>query len=150
MKNTCNYSDNWQPYLGDYDKFEYDIILKDGTIVENCYPNGGMFNSMSDLHNNQYFDEKEVVEIRFSQNPKLELNTKYSNAVRSSEQGKRIEEILRQNTFYLQNPYPTPQTKALKGTVVEVRTQPKIGRNQICPQCDSGLKFKRCCGVGKI
>jgi hypothetical protein len=42
--NTCNYSDEWQPYISDYDKYEYDVKLKDGTIVENCYPNAGKFN----------------------------------------------------------------------------------------------------------
>ncbi len=26
-----------------------------------------------------------------------------------------------------------------------VHTQPKIGRNELCP-CDSGRKFKKCCG----
>jgi hypothetical protein len=46
MENNSNYSDNWQPYINDYDKFEYDVKLNDGTIVENCYPNGGKFNSI--------------------------------------------------------------------------------------------------------
>lgn len=31
-------------------------------------------------------------------------------------------------------------------TRVDVRTEPKIGRNDICPKCDSGIKFKKCCG----
>ena len=30
----------------------------------------------------------------------------------------------------------------------EVRTEPKIGRNEPCP-CGSGKKYKRCCGAGK-
>jgi len=78
MVNTCNYSDNWQPYINDYDKFEYDIRLKDGTIVENCYPNGGKFNSISDLHNGQLFDESEVSEIRFSERPRFGINESVS------------------------------------------------------------------------
>lgn len=31
------------------------------------------------------------------------------------------------------------------GKTIEVRTEPKIGRNDICPKCDSGKKFKKCC-----
>lgn len=34
------------------------------------------------------------------------------------------------------------------GTPVEVRTTPKVGRNQICP-CGSGLKHKKCCAKKK-
>jgi preprotein translocase subunit SecA len=30
----------------------------------------------------------------------------------------------------------------------EVRTEPKIGRNEPCP-CGSGKKYKKCCGAGK-
>lgn len=78
MDNNCNYSDNWQPYIGDYDKFEYDIKLHDGTIVENCYPNGGLFNSISDEHNEQAFPEDLVVEIRFSNAPRFGINQKVS------------------------------------------------------------------------
>ena len=72
--NTCNYSDNWSPYIGDYDKFEYDIKLKDGTIVENCYPNADNFNSISDEHDGQDFPASEVVEIRFSEKPRFGIN----------------------------------------------------------------------------
>lgn len=79
MKNTMNYSDEWQPYRGDYDKFEYDVKLKDGTIVENCYPNGGEFNSISDEHNRQSFPESEVVEIRFSNTPRFGINENVSD-----------------------------------------------------------------------
>jgi preprotein translocase subunit SecA len=30
----------------------------------------------------------------------------------------------------------------------EVRSEPKIGRNEPCP-CGSGKKYKKCCGAGK-
>lgn len=30
-------------------------------------------------------------------------------------------------------------------TTVSVRTEPKIGRNEICPSCNSGKKYKKCC-----
>jgi uncharacterized protein YecA (UPF0149 family) len=33
------------------------------------------------------------------------------------------------------------------GKPAKMRTEPKIGRNQICPKCDSGLKYKKCCGL---
>ena len=32
-----------------------------------------------------------------------------------------------------------------RGTLVGVRTSAKIGRNELCP-CNSGKKYKRCCG----
>ena len=31
-----------------------------------------------------------------------------------------------------------------KGTPVDVRTEPKIQRNEPCP-CESGKKYKKCC-----
>ena len=74
MTNTCNYSHEWQPYINDYDKYEYDVRLNDGTIVENCYPNAGYFNSISDTHDGQKFSGKDVAEIRFSKNPKFGIN----------------------------------------------------------------------------
>lgn len=41
------------------------------------------------------------------------------------------------------DPYETKQKRY--GPSVEVRTEPKIGRNQLCP-CGSGVKYKKCCG----
>lgn len=32
----------------------------------------------------------------------------------------------------------------IKGKIVKVRTEPKIGRNEPCP-CASGKKYKKCC-----
>ena len=81
MKNTCNYSDHWQPYIKDYDKFEYDIMLSDERIVENCYPNAGEFNSLSSIYDGQRFHEDLVVGIRFSNNPKLWLNEGVSSII---------------------------------------------------------------------
>jgi hypothetical protein len=37
-----------------------------------------------------------------------------------------------------------PKTKRY-GTDIPVRTGPKINRNAICPKCESGLKYKKCC-----
>ncbi|MDQ5929995.1 MAG: hypothetical protein QG594_1778 [Bacteroidota bacterium] len=93
MENNCKYSDEWQPYIGDYDKFEYDIKLQDGTVVENCYPNGGKFNSISDEHERQSFDEKDVAEIRFSQRPRFMLNESVSSAQPDPEYLEKIEKL---------------------------------------------------------
>ncbi len=35
----------------------------------------------------------------------------------------------------------------LRGVHVGVRIEPKIGRNEVCPKCESGKKFKKCCGI---
>ena len=51
--------------------------------------------------------------------------------------------------FIYTNPYAFLQTenlKPIKGKRVEVRIEPKIQRNEVCPKCQSGFKFKRCCG----
>ena len=141
MKNTCNYSDDWQPYIGDYDKFEYDIKLSEGIIIENCYPNDGQFHSYHPEYDNQSFDENQVVEIRFSQNPVIGINDEVSNIVY-----KMSESMFNAVNIPIINDYIDylPQRKPLKGTLVEVRTEPKIGRNELC-KCGSGKKFKKCC-----
>lgn len=169
MKNNCNYSDYWQPYIGDYDKFEYDVKLKDGTIVENCYPNGGKFNSISDLHEGQCFDEIEVSEIRFSEKPRYGINEEVSERNQyeyldnsesaTNENMNKKSSFKNSKMFSLLAGYSAmfgsymsfglPKYKSHRGTRVDVRTEPKIGRNSICPKCESGLKYKRCCGVGK-
>ncbi len=42
------YGTEWEQYrpADGYDKVEYDIMLKDGRIITNCYPNAGYFNPM--------------------------------------------------------------------------------------------------------
>ena len=42
----------------------------------------------------------------------------------------------------------SPKRKELDGGV-PVRTDPKINRNAICPKCESGLKYKKCCLLTK-
>lgn len=164
--NTCGYSDEWQSYKGDYDKYEYDIKLKDGTIIENCYPNGGNFNSISDEHDTQSFPEMDVEEIRFSQNPRfIGLNDGVSKSKPSQEYLKALEEyssnremetypyssfLLHDYNYYNYstgikiNSFKKKSSTYGKGTLIDVRTEPKIGRNNICT-CGSGLKFKKCC-----
>jgi hypothetical protein len=43
------------------------------------------------------------------------------------------------DAFYLDKP-----SKKHCGVCVDVRTEPKIGRNEPCP-CGSGKKYKKCC-----
>lgn len=75
-KNSNNYSDDWQPYNGSYDKFEYDIKTKQGRTHYNCYPNAGFFTT--DPGNNK-IDASDVIEIRFSKHPRGWLNLGYTN-----------------------------------------------------------------------
>ncbi len=75
-KNKQGYSDNWQPYTGDYDKFEYDVKLSDGTIITNCYPNACSFQSM---YTYETAHEDNVEFIRFSAEPRTWLNHSVSN-----------------------------------------------------------------------
>lgn len=58
-------------------------------------------------------------------------------------------------TYMIDNPYKdylsdvpdmVYKPKPLPGTKVNVRTEPKINRNEICPKCNSKKKFKKCCG----
>jgi uncharacterized protein YchJ len=39
-----------------------------------------------------------------------------------------------------------PSIKNFRGTVCDVRTEPKVRRNEKCP-CGSGKKYKKCCGL---
>lgn len=165
MKNTCNYSDKWQQYIGDYDKFEYDIVLKDGTLVENCYPNAGKFNSISDEHNEMQFNESDVSFIRFSEKPRFGLNGGVSerpqfewlDARRNEREANPIyeEDMISAYKDYHSHIWPNihsmfpPVPKWARGKkVIPVRnskTDPKIQRNEPCP-CGSGQKHKKCCG----
>lgn len=150
--NHCNYSDEWQPYIGDYDKFEYDIRLKDGTVVENCYPNADKFNSISDEHNSQSFPAELVADIRFSENPRFGINGSVSEREQYKWLAKGVYSSAAQDAVIIlermkltSELMSLPRAKKGRGKVVPVRTEPKIGRNDICPKCDSGKKYKHCC-----
>lgn len=152
-ENFCGYSDEWQPYKGDYDKFEYDIKLKDGTVVENCYPNAGKFNSISDTHKGKDFSEELVSEIRFSNAPRYGLNSRVSKIPQYEWLDNRIEERKsKEKTFMITDPYlefrdniytdwanhpKPPQFR---------REAPKVHNNDPCT-CGSGKKFKKCCKI---
>jgi hypothetical protein len=78
-KNTCKYSDTFQPYNGGYNKYEYDIKLKSGKVILNCYPNSGIFHSVGVLSDDLIVKEEKVQEIRFSNEPILCINDGVSN-----------------------------------------------------------------------
>lgn len=69
------YTKEWQNYDHDYgyDKQEYDIQLKNGRVILNCYPNAGKFNSFNDYTKGEY-QEKNIHHIRLSENPVLDIN----------------------------------------------------------------------------
>lgn len=143
-ENTCNYSDNWQPYIGDYDKYEYDIKCHDGTIYENCYPNAGKF---SPIDNQKLsIGESKVSEIRFSNNPKMMLNEDVSQYKTSFEE---LEAPSADKVFMVSNPYTefdsiTYPNLHHRRTTQYKREFPKISRNAPCV-CQSGKKYKNCC-----
>lgn len=83
--NPCGYSDKWQPYIGDYSKHEFDIILNDGREIWNCYPNARKFGALGGPNDGQSFHEDLVAEIRFSQRPILGMNFDVSNVTQSWE-----------------------------------------------------------------
>jgi len=161
MTNSCNYSDNWQPYTGEYDKFEYDIKLKDGTIVENCYPSAGKFISISPQHDQQSFADTLVEEIRFSEKPRYLIDNPFSEHKADPEYVKAIDEQIEQTRSEANEPATmqpklsykhfmprkTGKYKRPKGFGPQVkRESPKVGRNELCP-CGSGKKYKKCCGA---
>jgi hypothetical protein len=58
----------WFPYPGHYEKVFYDIRLKDGRVMCNCWPNAGQFHSVSG--DGAYVDEKYVTHYRFHEDEK--------------------------------------------------------------------------------
>lgn len=71
--NTLGYSTEWEFYRPEdgYDKLEYDVKLKDDTIVTNCYPNGGFFiplgkNAKKSSLGHGGYPAEDVVQIRIT------------------------------------------------------------------------------------
>jgi len=130
--NTCNYSDEYQPYTGDYDKFEYDVKLKDGTVLTNCYPNAGKFNV---LDSDVSCEETDVEEIRFSNEPMSTLNIEVSRFIPKYEPVETIPFTM----------IPSHYNYGEKASQYR-REFPKVGRNELC-FCGSGKKSKKCCNL---
>lgn len=58
-----------------------------------------------------------------------------------------INEIARANLKKLDNPnFLIPIVRKLKTEEIIKTSSLKIGRNNLCP-CESGLKYKKCCGL---
>lgn len=143
--NTQNYSDDWQIYTGDYDKFEYDIITKEGKVYENCYPNAGKFTTM--VGETVSIKEEDVVQIRFSNNPKMYLDNEFSRFKCKNpidlQTSQDFVEFTDKEDFQVikefSNIFPERNNTTFK------RVEPKIGRNDKC-SCGSNKKYKNCHG----
>lgn len=137
MKSEFSYSKEWQPYLG-YDKFEYDVRDSNGLVYLNCYPNAGIFESFD---SGETINEENVAEIRYSVEPILFLNhSLYPDDIPKTK-SYQDEVVFKFKNF---DQY-TPKVFGIKElkNKVEVRTIPKVGRNEPCP-CGCGKKFKKC------
>lgn len=64
----------------------------------------------------------------------------------SEQRQKTVFKIRRSNSEMLFGPLGLPLNAPRAGTITNKK--PKVGNNQICPSCNSGKKFKRCCGKG--
>lgn len=168
MQNTENYQDNWLPFTGKHDQFEYDVTLHDGTVIENCFEYQERLTSVSDAHNRLQITLSDIALIRFAQNPRAGIENEFSTATPDYAFIKRLENEIRnkrmfqsekQREFRILNSMighsvELPQLNYERrgvgrsrrmGDIIGVRTEPKIGRNQLC-KCKSGIKYKFCCG----
>lgn len=61
---------SWQPYSGEYLKQWYDVRLKNGDVVKDCWPNAGFFHSFDeqDQHRGRIAGS-EVTEVQEVDNP---------------------------------------------------------------------------------
>lgn len=53
----------WTDFDGHYEKHECDIMLKNGTIIHNCWPNGGEFNELE--AGKRVFKNDEISKLRY-------------------------------------------------------------------------------------
>jgi hypothetical protein len=58
-----NQMNEWLDFTGHYDKHECDVMLKDGTVIEYCWPNNGFFTKVKDSKTMIYF--KDVNKVRY-------------------------------------------------------------------------------------
>lgn len=66
MKDVNLMPDEFEDYPGDYEKICYDIQLKDGRVIENCYPNAGHFIELKTSHD---YNGDLVSKFRKAKNP---------------------------------------------------------------------------------
>jgi hypothetical protein len=57
----------WRKYTGSYQKIEYDVLLKNGKIIPNCWPNAGKLNA-TDGSGRRY---GQGIMFRRAENPKF-------------------------------------------------------------------------------
>ncbi len=60
----------WREWRGVYQKIEYDVLLKSGQIIPNCWPNAGKLNRM-DGKGGSYLPSK-LVKFRRAANPLMD------------------------------------------------------------------------------
>ena len=100
--------------------------------------------------NNLVFCENHVFNYQILKFKKMSKNTcNYSDEHKNSSlltEYQNVTLVDDSNTFNIVNPYSYGNyRKPIPGRRVEVRIEPKIGRNVICPKCESGKKYKKCC-----
>jgi hypothetical protein len=156
-ENTLGYSDEWQVYRG-YEKFEYDIQMKSGELIENCYPNDGIFCS---LRTNDRYREEYIDYIRFANNPLTIMNLDVSemkpqidttpsferrrNFLRFSNMMALASSISSAAHVYIDEPYlPGHNRDNRNFRPKEPRTLPKVGRNEPC-NCGCGARKSKFC-----
>lgn len=53
----------WLDFDGHYEKHECDVMLKDGTVIECCWPNGGTFVNLEDTKT--VIDVQDIAKLRY-------------------------------------------------------------------------------------
>lgn len=153
--------DQWLKYT-EYEKAECDIKLHDETIIYHCYPNAGKFNPMC-ANSIEEIPEDQVKEIMYRKYYKDDLcksNNHNCNKIEGNDRDYsdfsnpqehfpyydyETERIINHFSNTRHYPYDGVITKAdMNKRFAEVRTEPKIQRNEPCG-CGSGKKYKKCC-----
>ena len=146
--------DEWLEYI-EYEKQECDIKLKDGTIINHCYPNAGFFSPMC-TESIDPIPEEQVAEILYRKYYLEDIckKNKYNCNKIDGENRPDVANLGDPTDAFIEHMSDThiyddmynsilPNRKRF-GRSVDVRTEPKIGRNAPCP-CGSGKKHKKCC-----
>lgn len=161
----------WQPYTGQREKKIYDVKLKDGTIQELMYPNGGGWGVMVKL-TKAYHDvrDEDVVEIKLRPDGWREISDCYkkeSESILSQGRNSGLADLynmmyaLASGLNHMSLPALSNSSSRNNDTYgsrhahsMSVNTwnsitknRPTTKRNDLCT-CGSGKKFKHCC-LGK-
>ena len=147
--------DEWLKYT-EYEKAECDIKLHDDTIIYHCYPNAGKFNPMC-ANSIKEIPEDQVKEIMYRKYYAEDLcrNNKHNcNKIEGNDRevkdrlagdDNELDKLLSSfNNLGDYSSHGRITKKDLTRKFAEVRTEPKIQRNEPCT-CGSGKKYKKCC-----